>query len=378
MLAVALTVLLAACSLSAGDDDRLVILDGGDVVVLDPDGGNPATVAISDGGAFFQPIWSPDGSLLAFSHNGAESIMYVADPLAATTYSIATDTFPFYFSWSADNRLAILRKGEDGLRLDTTSVVDGSLADLQAVESGQPLYFAWSPDGLELAAHIGIDRLVRSDLTRSEPLGVEPGVFQAPRWTDKGIVAIERGIREQRLTMVTPDGTATPFATVVGSATFVVNHDATMVAIQSLSENQNGTSAAFQQMPRVAANRLTVLNIETGEQQIVTDQPVLAYFWSPIDDQLLVLDIAPGPKARWSVWTTAGLERVVEFDPEPGFVNEFVPFFDQYAQSVSLWAPDGSAFAFPGSIDGQAGIWVQPTEGAATRISDGTWVSWAP
>ena len=90
------------------------------------------------------------------------------------------------------------------------------------------------------------------------------------------------------------------------------------------------------------------------------------------------MDIVPGPKARWSVWTTDGLESVVEFDPEPSFINEFVPFFDQYAQSVSLWAPDGSAFAFPGTIDGESGIWVQPTDGDATRIGDGTWVSWAP
>jgi TolB protein len=372
-------VLLAACSFSTGSsDDRLVILDDGDVVVVDSTGAHPSTIATSDKGAFFQPIWSPDGSLLAFSLNAPEAAMYVGDPDGTDTYSIGMDTFPFYFSWSVTNRLAILRTGDEGLRLDATSVMDDSLEELQAVETGQPLYFTWSPDGLELAAHIGIDRLVRSDLAESESLGIEPGVFQAPRWTNQGIIALERGTRDQRLTVVTPDGTGTPIATISGGATFVVNHDATLVAIQSFNDDRNGTSAAFQQVPRIAANRLTVLNIESGEQQTVTDQPVLAYFWSPIDDQLLVLDIVPGPEARWSIWTTAGLESVVEFDPEPSFVNEFVPFFDQYAQSVSLWAPDGSAFAFPGTIDGESGIWVQPTDGEATQISGGTWVSWAP
>ncbi len=301
--------------------------------------------------------------------------MFVADVGASAVYSIATDTFPFYFSWSSTNRVAILRNGEEGLRLDTTSITNEALEELRTVETGQPLYFSWSPDGLELAAHTGIDRLVRSNLATSESLGIEPGIFQAPHWTSQGIVALEIATRDQQLTVVTSDGTSTPFATLSGSATFVVNHDGSKVAVQSIGPEQNGTSAAYQQIPRLSPNRLSVVDIESGEIQTVTTEPALAYFWSPSDDQLLVL---PGPTARWSIWTEEGLSEVVQFDPDPTFINQFVPFFDQYAQSASLWAPDGSAFAFPGAIDGESGIWVQPIDGSASRISDGTWVSWAP
>ena len=90
------------------------------------------------------------------------------------------------------------------------------------------------------------------------------------------------------------------------------------------------------------------------------------------------LDIVAGPQARWSMWSESGTEELVRFTPEPRFITEFVPFFDQYAQSVSLWAPDGSAIAFPGVIDGNSGIWVQAIDGEPTRIHDGSWVSWAP
>ncbi len=378
ILAATVAVLLAACTTGTDTAGRLVILNGGDVVTVDSDGANPLTIAADNDGAFFQPVWSPDRSLLAFSLNADEPAMYVADPDGGTTYSIATDSFPFYFSWSSANRLAILRNGEDGLRLDTTFVVNESLEELRTVETGQPLYYSWSPDGLELAAHIGGDQLVLSDLSKSESLGLNPGFFQAPRWTTRGIIALEQGTRDQRLVIVSSDGTSTPVASIGGPATFVTNADGSLIAIQGLSPDQNANTAAFQQLPLLPTNRLVVVTTDSGDQQTVTNQPVLAYFWSPTGDQLLVLDIVAGPQARWSIWTEGELREAVRFEPDPSFITEFVPFFDQYAQSVSLWAPDGSAFAFPGAIDGQPGIWVQPIDGDPRLVSAGTWVSWAP
>ena len=92
----------------------------------------------------------------------------------------------------------------------------------------------------------------------------------------------------------------------------------------------------------------------------------------------MILDVLPNLEGRWSLWSDRGLEEVVVFGPDGSFVRDFLPFFDQYAQNVSLWAPDGSAFAFPGTIDGESGIWVQQVGGELDRVSDGTWVSWSP
>ena len=64
--------------------------------------------------------------------------------------------------------------------------------------------------------------------------------------------------------------------------------------------------------------------------------------------------------------------------PAPGLLRDLVPFFDQYAQSMTLWSPDGSAFAFPGVVDGEDGIWVQELAGAdPRRIAGGSWVAWS-
>jgi hypothetical protein len=50
----------------------------------------------------------------------------------------------------------------------------------------------------------------------------------------------------------------------------------------------------------------------------------------------------------------------------------------QYAQSMSLWSPDGSAFAYPGiSEDGQEGIWIQSArpDRAPVLVADGDFVA---
>jgi TolB protein len=131
----------------------------------------------------------------------------------------------------------------------------------------------------------------------------------------------------------------------------------------------------------VSANRLSVIDLDTGSITDVAGPRTAAFFWAPGGDRLLVLEGAeedPGT-FRWSVWTPTEMERYGSFVPGRDWVLEFLPFFDQYAQSIRLWAPDGSAFAFPGSIDERSGIWVQRLDAdEPERISDGTWVDWSP
>ena len=349
------------------------------MVTVGPDGKEPTVVAASTAGDFFQPIWSPDRSLLAFSLQSEEPAIYVLRIADSEVFSTPTGTFPFYFSWSAQNDLAILHNDTTGLRLDTTSLGGDGLAELRQAEAGQPLYYSWHPERSEFAAHIGTDRLLTSDLSASEPIDLNPGVFPAPSWTERGIVALSPVQDDRQALLIVGRGEETiDVATVNGPATFLPNHDASLIAVQGLAAPGNAQSASFQTTPRLPSNRLVVVNVETGEFTTATSDPALAYFWSPVDDQLLILDIVAGPQARWSVWTESGTQELTRFSPEPRFIAEFVPFFDQYAQSVSLWAPDGSAIAFPGAIGDMAGIWVQPIDGDAVHIHDGTWVSWAP
>jgi TolB protein len=374
-----LFLLLAACSTVEPSSSSLAILDAGNVVVVNPDGSNRVTIADDSDDPYFQPVWSLDGTMIAFSLASSEPELHVALSDASASFTTGLDSLPFYYSWSAQNELAFLRSGDDGLRLEQTSVVDEALSGPTLITSGQPLYYSWSPDGQMIVTHVGSDRLETAATGNSpESTGVQPGRFQAPVWTDRGIVAIEQGSRDQKLVIIEADGTSTAVATVPGPTSFVTLDAGEKVALLSIAEDTNGLSASYQTVPNLPANRLLVVDSDDGAFERVTDEPVVAYFWSPTGDRLLILDLVPGPQARWSIWTEEGLEEIVRFDPEPSFMRELVPFFDQYAQSVSLWAPDGSAFAFPGSIEDDAGIWVYTLEGELDRINDGTWVAWSP
>ena len=377
--ALAMALLLAACAAeSEPSPQRLVITDGSEVATMNADGSDRQVVATADEGTFYQPIWSPDGSLIAFSQLATTPTINVVRVDDQAMFSTAADTFPFYFSWSTGNELALLRNDTSGLRLDTTRFTDSGLSDIALVESGAPLYYSWRPQGGEMATHVGFDGFAVHDLNESTPLDLEPGIFQAPNWTERGIFAVAAGEPRQTLALTRPDGETQVIASLEGPSTFIPNRDGSLVAVQSLAEPGQFQSAAFQTLPRVAANRLVVINVDAGTTTTVTSDPVLAYFWSPSDNQLLLLDIVEGPAARWQVWEDGGLVELVRFTPSQRFITEVVPFFDQYAQSLSLWAPDGSAIAFTGTIEDQTGVWVAPIGAEPILVTDGDWVSWAP
>ena len=378
-LIIAVALLLAACS-PAGDSspDRLVILRNGDVVTIGRDGSDPTTIASTSDGSFFQPIWSPDRELLAFSWTGSQSAVAVARLSDGEVFTSATDSFPFYFSWSARNELGLLRNGEEGLNLETVSMGQAGLGSPALVARGQPLYYSWSKDGSQLVAHVGLDQLIISDGAQTDPLALSLGNFAAPAWTERGIYAVVTAAGQESLVVVDSDGAAEMVARVGRTTNLTASRDGSLVALQTLAPQQEFQSAAFQATPRVPANRLVVVDTAIGTATTVTNEPVLAFFWSPADDSLLVLDVVNGPRGRWSVWNDGTLSELVRFDFDQTFFTQFVPFFDQYAQSVSLWSPSGDAIAFPGTVDGRSGIWVQEIGGDPTWISEGSWVSWAP
>lgn len=379
ILMILLVLVMAACSGEAADSPSLAVLDGGNVVIMDPDGSNPIPLTEGSDDIYFQPIWSPDGAMVAFSQVAGAPELHVALSDGTADFATETGTVPFYFSWSAANDVALLRSGDNGFRLERVTVSKDSMSEPLLVDSGQPLYYSWSPDGLAIATHIGPERLeaVAGD-GAAESLGIEPGLFQAPRWTDRGVIAVEQGLRDQRLVVIAPDGASTAMATLPGATTFVATDAGDQVALQSVVAGVDGLNASLQALPNIPANRLVVGDLAEQEFTPVTSDPVLAYFWSPTGDRLLILDVVEGPQTRWSIWSEGGLDEVVRFDPDPSFMSEMVPFFDQYAQSISLWAPDGSAFAFPGNVDADPGIWVYTLDGGLNRISSGTWVSWSP
>jgi hypothetical protein len=211
------------------------------------------------------------------------------------------------------------------------------------------------------------------------PLG-RPGAFRAPQWIDGGVLFLEAAGAEQRLVTADGAGEVTVLATVSDGAVFSANSTGELIAVLTTRGATDGLSAATSETPRLSPGRLVVLGPNDGEVTTVTSDPVAAFFWDPAGTRLLVLTLDRRDiTLTWSVWADGDLDELTSFVPSATFFRDFLPFFDQYAQSMSLWAPDGTRFVFPGTVDGETGIWVQTATGGEPQlVADGTWAAWSP
>ena len=88
-----------------------------------------------------------------------------------------------------------------------------------------------------------------------------------------------------------------------------------------------------------------------------------------VEVRLAFIDVATG---------TVRSERVVR--PASDFVNQILPYFDQYAMSHHLWAPDSASIILP-LVDssGATQIVVVPADGTDSRpIAHGVSGFWSP
>jgi TolB protein len=355
----------------AVDGDRLVVLrDDGNIVTMDPNG--RAVLALTtdagQGVVINQPVASPDGRSVAWVELREDGPRVVTTSRAGgNRREIPLTVAPFFLAWDpTSTRIAYLGNAGAGIGL---GVIDNAVVQPRdiPVGGGTPLYIAWAPDGQELLVHVGVDGLGTTDLVHPlRPAGDAPGTFQAPAWLPDGReIYVTQHDTSQDLTVVDRH-VRTILRRFRGGALFEPSPDGRTIAYRL--DAADGTQAG-----------VYVQSLDGGPATRVTGEDTSAFFWSPAGDELLLLtgDPPSGP-FRWRIWQ--GRQRFVgdPFLPSPTLMRDYLPFFDQYAQTITPWAPDGSAFAYAGLHDGRAGIWVQELAGERRLISAGAFVTWAP
>jgi hypothetical protein len=129
---------------------------------------------------------------------------------------------------------------------------------------------------------------------------------------------------------------------------------------------------------------LSVIDRKTGTIDRVSTEYSPAFFWSP--DSAKLLSLVPEVTAerlwfRWGVWERGSSFTTGRFVPSLELSRDYLAFFEQYAQSMNLWSPDGSAFVYAGeSESGESGVWIQPAtpDTAPVHVADGVVASWSP
>jgi TolB protein len=364
---------------TVSDDRLLVLLDDGSILTVDRDGGGEVTLrgATDLDVEARQPVWAPDGGSVAWvelSTAGppASSTLVTSRPDGAGRREVLLDTATFFLQWDpTSSRIAYLGAFQNavGMGIADPGAEDGPVATTLGV--GQPFYISWAPEGDRLLIHVGADTLGTVDLVGNlQPVGDQPGVFHAPVWLadDRFVYAVRDGARQ---TLIVRDG-EDPRVLVRfrGAIEFVVSPDGERIAYRVDGDDGLGSVA--------------VVGLGSTRSRTVTDLPTTAFHWSPDGRRLLLMSREEGddPAAhRWHVWDGEEARPIgPAFLPSPTYLRDYLPFFGQFAQTMTLWSPDGRSFAFPGLIGDRAGIWVQDLDAAEPTfvVEDGSVVAWSP
>ncbi len=378
---------------------RLAIVDGSGRLTVTDRAGSILRRFPADGPAVRFPAFSPDGRrIAAIGALGTTSGVYVYDlgdgPGATPVPAFeSTETGLIYLSWSPDGgRLGVLTSEPSTLALRVLAP-DGAVQDT-VVHEGQPLYWDWWA-GRGLFIHTGgtgpgavVDEIDADGTTLDLGLGPS-GLFQAPGISSGGrfraYAAIESAGR-QVLRIEERDGPGANDIEVGAAVAFGWSPTIDAVAFV------DGGGAAG-----TGLGPLRIVDAAEGSPRTVLDRPVAAWFWSP--DGRFLAAFALQLRADDSIASTAHqatppLELhlvIVEADGgavrsdrviKPGdlFLRQFVPFFDQYAKSHRVWAPDSSAVVLPlVGDDGVERITVIPVdEGPVVDVGPGVLAFWSP
>ena len=355
----------------------------GNLFLAAPDGSErfALTTDASNGRRYVQPTWAPDGQRIAWARlDGQRSFLETSRFDGSERTELAVPFLPFYIYWSpTSDRLAYLSNwmslDQPSMALRLFDVVEGAAKTLA---EGAPFYFSWAPDGQRLLTHIGNERVeVQSIDGAQESLLISGGVFPAPQWAPDGerLVYATADTGSQRLIVTDTSGQElTELTDYPGRISFSLSGDGSRLAY--VVTERESTSSTF--------GPLYVVDVESRRTRELTDNPVLAFYWSPAGDKLayLGLEFVQGRLGlRWYVWDGRQSTPYAAYFPSRTFLDSYLPFFDQYAQSHRVWSPDGDAFVFTGTLeDGRSGVWVQSVvEGSApVLVGSGVFAAWSP
>jgi Tol biopolymer transport system component len=374
----------------------LVRQSDGSLLTLRADGSEPTVLATGDPQSLqvLQAVWSPDGERVAWTQvddrdGGVNSRMVVIDASGEQREALLP-VIPFYLFWDpTSSRIAFLGREESLLmgvvepRPDAVSVTE--------IGRGAPFYFSWAPDGLVFVAHVALENLDTVELSgTSAPVERRRvGTFQAPSWSPDGSsIFYARSSPGEGQDLVSRDvssGRVTVLAPLDGVGYLVLSPDGSRVAFHG-RDPETETDFYDRSLPEVATDLgVSVVGVDGEGLVRASEEPAISWSWSPDGSKLAILE--PVYQAdgiisfRWRIWDGDGSFVTDPFIGSIGWLQEYAPHFSQFAQSASIWAPDGSAFAYPADqAEGPTQIWVQQvTEGsAAYPVAEGTSVSWSP
>jgi TolB protein len=378
------------------------------LATVNPDGSDLRV--LTEGAQRLQfPAWSPDSSNIAsigLDREGGFISIFADEAQTEGTeiYRSSTEN-PIYLYWSPDGKTVsfLANNPISGLALHLSSLEKDSEDKASSpFINGSPFYWQWQSDSAGMLIHTGFtgegSRLgftSSSDDTLTENLA-PPGLFQAPGISASGNYIAYAEVNEARGAQLIVQHN--PLADKAE-----VKREVPVEGVISLSWSPNGDQLAFTMPARNVLGELRVLEAETGLLETLSENLVIAFFWSP-DGQHIAYLTPSLEQGEGEISSTGNpmlvsqkvqrgsllLElrvidiaskedkRLATFTPTSLFVDQFLPFFDQYALSHRLWSPDSSAVVLPiTNAENKKQITVFGLDGTVTAVGEGDTPFWS-
>lgn len=394
--------------------NRIAYIDNsGDLLVINPDATGEERLtgdvragllaqALERGDSYSWPTWSRDGnriaaSRLSLSGQGGGLSLQVFDLSSGRMVSAYDNDVPapvadgavHYIYWSPDDRyLTFLASTPEGLALLARDYQSNGEAASMAV--GAPLYYHWAADSGSIAVH-SADRV-----SIREP---------AP---DGGETRVAVDAFNFRAPALSPDGSQLAYGGIVGGVEGIyLASTANPASPRLLRETQGMTAFAWSPGGATLAvaeqsrggtplfDSLRLVRADGSGGSVLVEEQLLAFFWSPQGDSIAWIGV--DPLSRSMELAVSAVEsgaaageprRLFRFSPT-GELFTLFSFFDQYAYSHSIWAPDGSALVVTGTDGPEPGrrngsgppggqVYVVDADtGDARRIASGKVAVWS-
>jgi hypothetical protein len=367
---------------------RLLILGTeGEILTMRPDGSDPVTLAGPDPGIErTQPTWSPDGTKVAWTERRAdqETYLMVADSDDGNVIEWPSPLLAVYIAWGPDGEhLALTGSQGEG---DLLLAIAGPDGDIQVIDQGAPVYFDWAPDGTEVLARIsGRFEYLAIDGSGRETVPVTGEFRLGAHVAESVLLGTGRDVGEALALADRQGEIERELLRYAAPMAFVADETGSRVAVMSRGSPESQALSRLEEtdLPIIDAERLFVVTTSDGDLEEVSRARNIAWFWRPDGRELLYSTVGAvdgTERLQWHIWDGEETKSYAPFSPTGLFARDYLAYFDQFALSISLWAPDGSAFAYAGgnSLE-DAGIWVQKVEGGdPVRVSPGEVALWSP
>lgn len=376
----------------------------GSLSVVDA-GGRSTVLSAALGGAFGFPTWSPDGTRIAAVRSGGSGTSIVvfdaagdpSEPIEPLVIFEDPSIAPFYLFWTPDGRAVSFLASEGGGLSLRLAPADRS-GPSALVRTGSPFYYDWIGQD-RLLAHIGLgsDAYLGEIGLDGKPaapaIGMSGDFRSAVVSHDQGYIAFVRRdeANADQLVIAARDGSSEQVVDVFGTAALLFDPAGDTVASIAPIEAQPAASLPF--------GPLRLLDPRTGAVRTLIEGLVVSFWWSPDGGTIAALRVQPvageaSPPANPTPSPTAAPTEVrllfvdvaggrvrsqPVVQPGPAFVEQLFPFFDQYALSHRMWAPDGTSLLMPEvDPDGTTHVTVRFPDGEPPIDLDGAIGFWSP